>query len=73
MKSKNEMTLQKVTCANICQHAINLRRVHSQSGVYDTPTFNKISSKAKVQACTHHPYARAVRTARVRDARLCRP
>jgi len=29
MKSKNEMTLQKVTYTNSCQHAINLRRVHS--------------------------------------------
>jgi len=25
MKSKNEMTLQKVTCTNSCQHAIDWR------------------------------------------------
>ena len=42
------MTQQKVTCTNSSQHAINLRS--SQFAIrstYNTPTFNKISSKAR--------------------------
>jgi len=55
MKSKNEMTLQIVTCTNSCHHAINLRSSpFAIRNIYNTPIFNKISSKAKAIAvlCT---------------------
>jgi len=44
------MALQKVKYAKSCQHAINLRSSSFavRSTVYNSPTFNKSSSKAKV-------------------------
>jgi len=43
------MTLQKVTCTNNCQHAINLRSSQfAIRSIQYSYTFNKISSKAKV-------------------------
>ena len=49
MKSRNEMTLQKVTRTHSCQHAINLRSSpFAIRSIYNTPTFKKISLKAKV-------------------------
>ena len=49
MKSKNEMILQKVTCTNSCQHAINLRSSpFAIRSIQYSYTFNKTSSKAKV-------------------------
>jgi len=45
MKSKYEMTLQKVTCTNSCQHAVNLRSSpFAIRSIYNTPTFNKSKS-----------------------------
>jgi len=43
------MTIQKVTCINSSQHAINLRSspFAIRSILYYTPTFKKISLKAK--------------------------